>query len=66
MNSDLLTRPHILNESMSWFELPKGILIVIRSHNYTDPGYVYVHEALIPWEEIRAALKRKDKDTMDE
>jgi hypothetical protein len=59
MNSDLLATPHIVAESITWFEYPKGIgvLIYLNVLEVEGPSLQF----LIPWDEIRAALARKDK-----
>lgn len=50
----LKLRPHHIDENSWWYEEPEGITVV---HNSTSGSVV----SIIPWRQIRAALKRLDK-----
>ena len=56
---DLKNTPHVVNENWWWYE-ENGGLIVCHYPSTTDLGTCRVE---IPWRSIRAALKRKDRDS---
>ena len=56
-NKNLKNKPHNIKgtENIWWYEEPTGITIV------TSYGGTKCEIKVIPWREIRSALKRKDK-----
>lgn len=55
---DLLSDPHkikVTDETAWWYEEPSGISIVV------EPNGLRARIIAIPWNSIRAALKRLDK-----
>jgi len=55
---DLKREPYDLDETVWWYEDNKGIDLHVE---IVSPSGQRSHQSyLIPWKEIRAALKRKD------
>jgi len=55
---DLKLEPHDLDEDVWWYEDNKGIDLHVET---VCPSGQRSHQSyLIPWKEVRAALKRKD------
>lgn len=53
-NKHLIRKAHVVGESLpecGWFEQSTGISVVGRNNVF-----------IIPWEDIRAALERKDRE----
>ena len=61
-NAHLKLDPHHITESCWWYEQYDGINVVVEHRS--DDGAQYFHTAqyLIPWNQVRAALSRKDLD----
>ena len=57
-NGDLKLMPHHLSDHKWWYEEPEGITVLAAKS--TDPLFDAT-QVFIPWKDIRAALKRKDK-----
>jgi hypothetical protein len=53
-NKHLKLEPHNINKDVWWYETHKGVETYSYTHGYLDT-------IRIPWKDIRAALKRKDK-----
>lgn len=56
---DLRAGPYIVNQHFWWYEVKRGICICTEA--FTHEGTRHVEINYIPWNSIRAALKRKDK-----
>jgi hypothetical protein len=63
-NKDLSLKPHHQkkDESWWWYEENQGISVVVERSQI--PGEVGIFD--IPWQSIRAALRRKDKEEVDD
>ena len=59
MKSDLLLDPHNITEEAWWYEEDDGICVVQECHKNGCRNTVMV---TIPWKDVRAALKRLDKE----
>ena len=57
-NKDLSTNPHLVNTHFWWYEVPRGICVCTEA--FTSEGKK-VEINYIPWNSIRAVMKRKDK-----
>ena len=55
----LKPNPHLVNEHFWWFEETRGICVCTENFSNGEGRKVDVN--YIPWNSIRAALKRKDK-----
>ena len=51
---------HRVNNRCWWYEEEEGISIVVE-HTDEKDKYNHTELYLIPWKDIRASLKRKDK-----
>lgn len=58
---DLSIAPHSLDEHAWWYEEDRGILIVTESRAH-DGSYISTEQRVIPWHQIRAALRRLDQE----
>ena len=59
-NKHLSLKPKIIQDSAWWYEEPSGISVV---HEIREGDrYIRTDTLNIPWRQIRAALKRKDKE----
>ena len=58
-DKDLRFHPHIVNQHFWWYEEKRGICICTEAHDYKGEKGVELN--YIPWNSIRATLKRKDK-----
>ena len=58
-DKDLSKYPHHVNDRFWWFEEKRGICVC--SEAWDPEGGKEVVINYIPWNSIRAALKRKDK-----
>lgn len=59
-NKHLKREPHEITDRCFWYEENNGIKIYVDSTDYADDMYSHTEEYLIPWKDIRAALRRKD------
>ena len=58
-NEHLRLKHHHIVDGCWWWEQNDGIRIIVH-HTGDDNLYSHVEDYLIPWRDIRAALKRKD------
>jgi hypothetical protein len=59
-NKHLKCEAHTLDDRSWWYEEQQGIHVVQEYRNRAD-DYVATVMTLIPWNDVRSALKRKDK-----
>lgn len=58
-NKHLKPEPHIITSRCWWYEQDDGISVVVE-HIDDDDMYSHTENYLVPWEDIRTALSRKD------
>jgi hypothetical protein len=59
-NSALKLDPHNITESCWWYEEEKGINVVVEHRSKDGATCYHTAQYLIPWDQVRAALSRKD------
>jgi hypothetical protein len=59
-NQHLKLDPHNITERCWWYEQDEGINIVVEHTTSDGNRWLHTEQYLIPWNEVRAALSRKE------
>ena len=59
-NKHLKGEPHKITDRCWWYEQKDGMSLVVEHTHLTTGTRMHTATYLIPWKDIRAALRRKD------
>jgi len=56
--------PHDISPECWWYEMDKGIEIIVEHRSKDGSQYFHTAHYVIPWPTVRAALSRKNADLL--